>query len=173
MSEEWHDILGYEGWYQVSNQGNVKRIMPGRRTRPNRLLRRTRGGDGYEHVSLYKHGKEGRASVHFLVCQAFHGPRPDGFEVNHKDGDRTNNRVDNLEWVTHSENTHHAIHVLGAPRWKGERHWRTHLTGSQIKEIRRLYATGEYTQLQLSGMFKIARTAIGKIIRRESWAHVP
>ena len=95
--EEWKDISGYEGLYQVSNHGRVKSF---RRKEPH-LLSTCVGKHGYRVVLLYNgNGQRKNERVHRLVAQAFI-PNPNGYPyINHKDEDRTNNHVDNLEWCT-------------------------------------------------------------------------
>ena len=90
--EEWKEIPGYEGLYEVSNMGNVRNI------RRNTLLRLSKDCYGYTQVSLYKNSIRTGLRVHRLVAQAFLS-NPDNLpQVNHKDEDKSNNRVDNLEW---------------------------------------------------------------------------
>lgn len=103
----WKDIKGYEGFYQISDEGTVRRILKDR-TRDIKC----REGKYYT-VNISKHGKKKTFAVHRLVAETFL-ERPEGYlEVNHKDGDKHNNRVENLEWVTQLENRTHAIRVLG------------------------------------------------------------
>jgi len=117
MEETWKDIIGYEGWYQVSKSGNVKsleRIVVDRKSRrifKSKQLTQTKNTHGYLQVFLSKNGKIKTCRVHQLVAIAFI-PNPDNLpEVNHKDGIKTNNDVSNLEWSTSSENTKHAIRM--------------------------------------------------------------
>lgn len=113
-SEEWRPIAGYEGEYDVSNYGRVRsrgfvqEAVDGRRIlmKP-RLLTQQKTKDGYMRVEISRQGKQKRFAVHRLVASAFI-PNPDGKpQVNHIDSNRSNNRVENLEWVTASENSIH------------------------------------------------------------------
>ena len=103
MEEIWKDIPGFEGLYQVSNYGNVKSLIT------NRLLKQNGDNYGYVQVILYRDNNRITCKVHRLVAQAFifneHG-KP---QVNHKDGNKMNNNVLNLEWVTNKENKRHAM----------------------------------------------------------------
>ena len=110
MNEIWRDIQGYEGIYMVSNQGNVLSVNFGSmHSGKPKVMKLSKSSSGYLHVQLYKNGVAKTLLVHTLVANAFI-PNPDCLpEVNHKDGDKTNNTVSNLEWVTKSQNTIHAI----------------------------------------------------------------
>ena len=119
MQEEWRPVVGYEGIYEVSNLGRVKRILCGRGTKGGILSQGVRkclygtGTTRYNHVVLSYMGKTETKTVHRLVAEAFI-PNPDGKRtVNHKDGDGENNIVSNLEWATQSEQELHKWHILG------------------------------------------------------------
>ena len=99
--EIWKDIKGYEGLYQVSNLGRVRRRS--------KLLHLNTNTHGYKHITLSKDNVQKTAVVHRLVASAFI-ENPLGLpQINHKDGDKSNNSVSNLEWVTQKENNRHAI----------------------------------------------------------------
>jgi len=104
MKEEWRDIVGYEGLYQVSNLGRVKSF---RRVKPFILGIRLRCG--YNRVALYKDGGVKNITVHRLVAQAFINNKYNKPLINHKNGVKIDNRVKNLEWCTHKENTIHSF----------------------------------------------------------------
>ena len=92
----WRDIRGFEGVYQVSALGEVRRVKAGRGSRPNKPVNPSGGRRGYARVSLYDRDRRREAYVHALVTDAFLGPCPDGREVNHRDGNKVNNHVSNL-----------------------------------------------------------------------------
>ena len=102
--EEWRDIIGYEGKYQVSNLGRVKSLKNTRGNYREKILKPGKDAKGYKQVSLYKNGKGKMYKIHRLVAIAFI-PNPNNYPmINHKDEDKTNNCVDNLEWCTNKYN---------------------------------------------------------------------
>ena len=103
MNEIWRDIVGYEGLYQVSNLGNVKSLNYNK-TGKERNLKPGTDGSGYRFVNLCKNGKIRLFKIHRLVAQAFLENPDHKSDVNHKDENKTNNCVDNLEWMTSKEN---------------------------------------------------------------------
>ena len=106
--EEWKEIPGYEGLYEVSNKGNVRNV------RRNKLLRLSKTNNRYIRVSLCKNGIKTGLTVHRLVAEAFI-ENPDNLpEVNHKDEDKTNNRVENLEWCDHKYNMNYGTRNIRA-----------------------------------------------------------
>ena len=113
MSEEWRDVVGYEGRYQVSSMGRVKSLVRKDclgRTVKERILKPGVPKDGYPIVGLNAGGKQKMFSIHRLVCQAFH-ENPDNKPcVNHIDENKTNNCASNLEWCTYEENNNHGTH---------------------------------------------------------------
>ena len=108
MKEIWKDIENYEGLYQVSNLGRIKSIR--KMKKQNILKLGTR--NTYNVINLMKNGKARSFQVHRLVAKAFI-PNPENKpQVNHINGVKNDNRLENLEWVTRSENTIHAYRVL-------------------------------------------------------------
>lgn len=112
MSEVWKDIPGYEKIYQVSNLGRVKSLNY-RRTKKEKLLQFAEYRNNYFFVDLSKNGVTKQIMVHRLVAQAFVPNPKNKTQVNHIDGDKHNNRVENLEWTTARENMNHSRYVLG------------------------------------------------------------
>lgn len=114
--EEWRAIPGYEGRYEVSSFGRVRSLFyHGHPRRSPKVIKHSVTNLGYLQYRLFRDdmGKNHRA--HRLVLLAFVGDSP--LDANHKDGDKRNNHLDNLEYVTHSENLRHAADVL--KRWEG------------------------------------------------------
>lgn len=109
----WRQVVGYEGFYMVSNTGRVKRIKGGRGARAGKIIKQNLGTCGYMQVVLSKNCVEKTCRVHRIVAEAFLEPVTGKDFVNHKDGNKTNNNVDNLEWCTKSENSLHCYRVLG------------------------------------------------------------
>ena len=102
--EIWKDIEEYEGIYQVSNLGRVKRYY---KNSKEKILKHGSSKNGYLYVNLCKEGKKRNCKVHRLVAQAFILNPENKPQVNHKDEDKTNNKVENLEWMTARENTNY------------------------------------------------------------------
>lgn len=106
--EQWKDIIGYNGTYQVSNFGRVRKLHIVGSNINSRILKQSKSSTGYLHVQLYKNGNSCTKMIHILVATSFLLNPDNKPQVNHKDGNKLNNSVKNLEWVTKSENIKHA-----------------------------------------------------------------
>ena len=116
MKEEWKNIAGYEGLYEVSNMGRVRSLNYNRRIGKIKVLKPQNNGQGYLVVKLSKNREGKRFKVHRLVAQTFI-PNPFGKpQVNHKDENKTNNNVENLEWVTAKENNNYGTRTERAAK---------------------------------------------------------
>ena len=155
-NEIWKDIEGYEGLYQVSTCGNVKSLPKVRRNgtgtyiQKEKLLKPSNTSTGYKKVELCKDGKRKSFKVHRLVAQAFI-PNPENKrEVNHIDGNKHNNNVNNLEWVTSSENKLHAF----------EMHLNPTKRDLDEEKIIRMYCEEKMSIHQIAKEFNVADCAI-------------
>ena len=104
---EWRPVVGFEGLYEVSESGNVRSLdrldSRGNQIKGKKLTQCLVGPRWA--VTLYREGKRYHGPIHRLVLEAFVGPRPDGYDACHNDGDRDNNHISNLRWDTRSANT--------------------------------------------------------------------
>ena len=176
--EIWKDIEEFEGRYQVSTLGRVK-SMPKIWISGNRGTLRSKGetiiklsidGGGYCQADLSINNKSKKHSVHRLVAKAFL-PNPENKRcVNHINSDRADNRIENIEWATHSENTKHAVKSGTHYKGVGENHNCAKLTEKDVLAIRKL--KGKLTQQEISSRFNIGRRTIGKILNNELWTHI-
>lgn len=174
--EEWRPVVGHEHLYHVSNFGRVKRLAGTPRCPHDRLLNPGVERVGYYVVGLSMNGKNHNIEVHRLVATAFIGERPYKHEVNHIDGNKLNNNVSNLEYVTRSENGLHAYRVLkrsvvrngGA---KGEEAPSAKLTSDDVRAIRRMNREGA-RNVDLARLFNVSQSRITRIIKRQQWKHL-
>ena len=116
MKEQWKEIKGTDGLYEISTAGRVRRTRDGKGVRAGKVLETTLRPNGYARVCGFLDGRLITFSVHREVAKAFI-PNPENKgQVNHKNGKKDDNRVENLEWVTQEENMAHAHRILG---WNG------------------------------------------------------
>ena len=168
--EEWRPVVGYEGWYIISNLGRLQRIHAGLGTWPGRILRGNRDRYGYLWVRLYRDGQYRSHKVHQLAAQAFLGP-PLGREVNHKNGIKADNRVENLEWVTVAQNRRHAFATGLQVAVTGERTGSAKLKWADILVIRA--GRGKITQQELADRYGVSDSAICRAQTGRNWKRSP
>lgn len=119
--EIWKDIPGYEGVYKASSYGRIKRVGAYKNQfrkswESEKILKPGVKPNGYLFVNLSKDGKQKVHHVHRLIAETFIANTQNKPTVNHKDGDKSNNNIENLEWATYKENNIHSIQVLGNGR---------------------------------------------------------
>lgn len=176
--EKWKDVVGYEGYYAVSTFGRVRsyeRMVYRERfddyvKRRERMLKQ-KDTRGYLSVVLQVDKKKKIRLVHILVCSAFIPNIKNKEQVNHKFGNKKDNRVSKLEWLTPKENTQHAIRLGIAPSQIGEINNKSKLTESDVINIRKESKNG-VTGVALAKEYKVYPTAINKIIHKKTWKHI-
>ena len=176
MKEIWKSIEGMEGVYSMSSEGRIRSeervIVHSNGTKQpirERILKPQKNKYGYLSVCLYLPEKKKKTClVHQLVCAAFHGPKPEGRDVNHIDGVKTNNRASNLEWVTRSENHLHAYRT-GLMDKKGEKHPGAKLTEKQTMEIFK----DTRPQKDIAKEFSVTQSTVSAIKRKKTWPDLP
>lgn len=176
IEELWKDIEGFEGYYQVSNFGNVKSLErevwnSWNKTYHKRksILLIQRSDESYKSVCLSKKGKKITKNVHRLVAKAFCQNVYNKREVNHIDGNKTNNFADNLEWVTSSENQKHAVDNNLQPEQYGEKNPFSKLKESDIHSIRKIRKEKGLSHQKIADMFSVDRKTIGDVLNRKTW----
>jgi hypothetical protein len=173
-AETWKPIKGWEGLYEVSDLGRVRSFQRAKQGQPPAVLESHPNRNGYIRVRLFRNGQRQYGSVHRLVCQAFRGEALPGMQVNHIDGNKANNRLDNLEYATPRENNLHALYQLGKletlPR--GEANKAAKLTEADVIQLRELWASGNVRRRELAEMFSISETSIRRIVSGQGWKHV-
>jgi NUMOD4 motif/HNH endonuclease len=177
--ETWRAVVGFEGFYEVSDHGRVRSLPRNGTRRLGTLLTPFLSGRprAYFSVLLAVYGTNRVKRISRLVAEAFI-PNPENRpEVNHKDAVKTNNHVSNLEWATKSENIQHAYDNglmgdhIGA---QGEDHHMAKLTEAQVHKIRMLYkGRGKGpSQQTIANRFGVSQTLVGFIVRNENWTHL-
>ena len=172
------DVAGYEGLYAITNDGRVwsypKEWVSSRvkLSHNGKWLKVSFNPLGYPQVHLTKNGKRDNYSIHRLVALT-HIPNPLSLpEVNHIDGNKLNNNIDNLEWCTSSYNIKHAIRNGLRSVARGEMQKNHKLTDDMVKEIRRLYKGQNITQGVLARKYGVSRRLIGFVVNYQIWQHV-
>ncbi len=170
--EIWKPAPSFPG-YDVSNQGQVrswKAHYPQTVVSKPHLKPLYKSSSGYMQAVLQSPLGSTRVAVHRLVLTAFVGPCPDGYEACHNNGNRQDNRLENLRWDTRVHNF--ADREKHGHTYRGERHHLSHLTASDILTIRQRAATGECHR-HIAADYGMSRAAISYIVRRFTWKHVP
>ena len=165
MEEIWENIEGFEGIYQVSNLGKVKSLKFGKE----KYLSITKSSIGYLNTKLQLNKKNKSFLVHRLVAETFIKNEFNKSCVNHINGIKTDNRVENLEWCTHKENTEHSL--KNDLIKTGCNHKQSKLSLKDIEYIRKnyKYRDGEFSGKKLSEKFNVSHTCISKIIKNKTY----
>ena len=158
MQELWQPVVGYEDRYEVSDTGQVKG--------PRGLRKPFFTYKGYAQVDIWKQGTRRNFLLHRLVAIHFI-PNPNKCpQVNHKDGNKTNNAVSNLEWCTAAENNNHAVRLL---RLHGENLYNCKLTNEQVRSIR----SDTRVQRVIAADYGISQPVVGQIKSGKAWRWLP
>lgn len=180
------NVLGYEGYYVVTEDGIVSslrrkvgyRIAGLQKEVAGKVIKPRKNTHGYMSLCLSKNGKVAHVTVHKIVAEAFYGKKPDNLEVSHLDGDKLNNHYKNLKYVTHTENEHQKVLHGTVPYGKkngkytkpektpkGERHGCTKLNEKTVSAIRK----SNLSSRELAKIYSVSKTNILNIKNNEIW----
>lgn len=176
--ENWRAVVGFEGFYEVSDQGRVRSLArkitirkPGQAPynmhfQPKVL--KPLVSRGYRHIVLWNQGVRSDLTIRSLVLTAFVGPRPDGMHACHNNGDSADDRLSNLRWdwpkANNADKRAHGTHQ------QGERSPASKLTAGDVAAIRE--AKGAATQSEIGARFGIAQSQVSRIQNRREWSHL-
>ena len=174
LNNEWVDIEGYEGLYQINLKGQVrsldrvaKSILGNEYIRKGKILKECVSGRGRPVYRLYKDGVGQTVTTHRLLAKAFIPNEENKPQVNHKDGNKLNNEINNLEWVTNQENMVHAFeNNLNSN--VGDKNPRAIIAREDAREIRRLYNLHR-NKKALAKKYNLSIGGIENIIYNRTW----
>jgi hypothetical protein len=158
-SKEWRPVFGFESSYLVSRSGQIFSLVR------NKFLSQEHHPTGYKAVTLWCNSRAKRKFVHRIVAEAFIGPRQK-MVINHKDLDKTNNHLENLEWATIRQNLEHAW--AAGRKCIGETHGMTKLSNAEVSLIKALRLTEGLPLAEVAHLFKISKSNISWIVGGKS-----
>jgi len=176
MKEIWKDVQGYEGIYEISNFGRVKSIErksfngKGFYDRKEYIMENHLNRMGYLYVHLCKNNMGRTIAVHRLVGKHFVEKVDNKTHLNHIDGNKLNNNVNNLEWVTPKENGEHAARLF--LKANEEDHPSAKLTNNEVLNIYKSFKNGRYTIKELCNKYKVAYSTIYHITIKKYWKKI-
>lgn len=168
---EWFDVSHFEGFYKIAKNGDVLSLPKSKGCffTTYKIIARTKHKEGYMSVHLCRPEYRKRYLLHRLVAKIFI-PNPNNYpEVNHIDGNKENNCVENLEWVTGLQNKEHA--KQNNLTCKGIKNIKAKLTEKDVLEIRKLLSKGKY-QKDIAAAFNVQQSAISAIKVGKHWGHI-
>lgn len=156
-------------WREINKKYECNESGTIRNSKTKHIIKQFKGKDGYMRVSLYIDGKSKTFTVHRLILSSFvKNPNQDIYtEINHIDGNKENNCIDNLEWCTRSENQLHAYKNNLQTDKKGERNGRSVLTENDVTKIREML--GKKTQREIAHLYHVSKSTISAIKNGIIW----
>lgn len=175
QKEVWKPLVVFEGGYEVSSFGrlrSIERIVDygwKKAKRPSKILSLRCGKWGYLYTTLSLNKVRKTLKIHRMVATTFIDNPENKPQVNHIDGDKSNNNISNLEWCTAKENVNHAYYKGLRKGIKGERSHLSKLTKKQVAEIREIYSKKQLSQEKIGKKYNIAQTQVSRIVNYVNW----
>ena len=168
--EIWKDIKDFENYYEISNMGQIRR-KKGTSHLKEKNLKFSSDKDGYLRVNLKVKQKSNTKIVHRLLAIAFIENVDNKPQVNHINGIKSDYRIENLEWVTLSQNRQHAYDtgLQNANSRKGEKNNFSKLTNEQVLEIRKMYIPYKFTNKMIAKIYNVTEGCISGITSKRNW----
>lgn len=163
--EIWKEVKDYEGMYEVSNLGNVRNF------KTKHVLKSSLSKKGYPKVNLWKNKGYKTRPIHRLVAIAFIKNNLYKPQVNHIDGNKTNNRLDNLEWCTQEENMRHAVDMGLKVGMSGEDNGRCKITEKLAKKIIEDIKNG-HRNIDIKNKYNVTKDIVSNIKSKKAWKHL-
>lgn len=154
--------------YYVNEQGEIFSNKSGELKK----MATTINNKGYQCVNLYIDGKKFTKKLHRMILETFRPNDDDSLQTNHIDGNKLNNNIQNLEWVTGSENMKHAFENNLKEPQKGEKNGMAKLTEFEVLNLRSMYKTGDFTQRYLADIFLMSVSQVSRIVNNKKWKHI-
>lgn len=173
--EIWKDIPGYENMYQASSIGRIKslaKIDASGHRRKEKIIKPGIDSDGYYNLHFCRNSIKKNIKAHRAIAFAFIPNPQNKPQINHKNFNKLDNRIENLEWVDCKTNIQYTHKMGMANSAKGEQCRHAKLNVNQVKEIRLLYKINKLSFKKLAEMFKVNKQNIRFIINKETWKHV-
>ena len=161
VREEMNNIPGFPG-YSITKDGGVWS------SKTYRFLKTNTGTNGYKYLVLRRNGRSVTSYIHRLVALTFIGPRPEGLEIRHLNGNRDDNRIENIRYGTRSENRQDSR--KHGTLCFGEKQGCSKLTWQQVLDIRAAYSTGRWTQIRIARAYGVSRQHVCDIVNYKKWA---
>jgi predicted DNA-binding protein (UPF0251 family) len=166
--EIWKPVVGHEDRYLISTLGRVYSFNGGCRHKNKGAILKPSSAKGYLRVKLHRPSKEGR--IHQLVLLAFVGPRPNGTDACHNNGNSLDNRLENLRWATPKENI--ADTVFHGTKQEGARHYAAKFTEDEVRNIRKQFQNSGLPYRQFAEKLGIDQMTLWRIVNRKSYRNV-
>jgi hypothetical protein len=168
--EQWKDIRGFEGYYQVSSFGRIRLVRADLRNQRIGIRKGSKSGRGYLSIVLRTPKGVRREYIHRLVALHYLANDKNLPTVNHINGNKLDNSVENLEWCSYADNNKHAVEYLGYQN-SGEHNSMAKLSERTVLAIRKDYERG-LTQAGLHKKYNLTRSHIHDLVKYKKWKHL-